>query len=66
MLKRLLRILAAVAILIALSVLVPLAYIESTCRPASVAAASGAPTVALPAIDELKIQNFPMIFPRFR
>jgi hypothetical protein len=52
MLKRLLRILAALAILIALSVLAPLAYIEGTCRPAATAAASAAPAVALPAIDE--------------
>jgi hypothetical protein len=52
MLKRLLRILAAVAILIALSVLVPLAYIEGTCRPSTTAAASAAPAVTLPAIDE--------------
>ena len=35
MLKWLRRILAVIAILIALSVLVPLAYIEGTCRPAS-------------------------------
>jgi hypothetical protein len=52
MLKWLRRILIVVAILIALPVLVPLAYIEGTCRPASVAAASGAPAVSLPAIDE--------------
>ena len=35
MLRWLRRILAVVAILIALSVLVPLAYIEGTCRPSS-------------------------------
>jgi hypothetical protein len=52
MLKALRRILAVVAILIALSVLVPLAYIEGTCRPASGTAASTAPAVALPPIDE--------------
>src|SRR5215203_1890304 len=52
MLRWLRRILAVVAILIALSVLVPLAYIEGTCRPASGAAAAGAPAVTLPAIDE--------------
>ena len=33
MLKWLRRILAVIAILIALSVLLPLAYIEGTCRP---------------------------------
>ena len=52
MLRRLRRILAVIAILIALSVLVPLAYIEGTCRPSSGAAAGGAPAVTLPAIDE--------------
>jgi hypothetical protein len=52
MLKWLRRILTVIAILIALPVLVPLAYIEGTCRPASVAAASSAPTVSLPAINE--------------
>ena len=40
MLKRLRRILGVVAILIALSVLVPLAYIEGTCRPASSSSAA--------------------------
>jgi hypothetical protein len=52
MLKCLLRILAAIAILIALSVLAPLAYIEGTCRPAATAAASAVHAVTLPAIDE--------------
>src|SRR5215470_2428035 len=53
MLRWLWRILAAVAILIALSVLVPMAYIEGTCRPSSGSvAAAAAPAIALPAIDE--------------
>jgi len=53
MLKWLWRILAAVAILIALAVLVPMAYIEGTCRPSSGSvAAAAAPAIALPAIDE--------------
>src|SRR6185436_17953982 len=52
MLRWLRRILAVVAILIALTVLVPLAYIEGTCRPASGTAAAGTPAVTLPAIDE--------------
>lgn len=52
MLKCLRRIVTAIAILVALSVLVPLAYIEGTCRPASSASASSAPAAALPAIDE--------------
>jgi hypothetical protein len=46
------RIVAAIAILIALSVFVPLAYVEGTCRPPSGAPASPAPAAALPAIDE--------------
>src|SRR5260221_6068946 len=57
MLKWLRRILIALVILIALPVLVPLAYIEGTCRPASVAAASGAPAVKLPVIDEAGYQR---------
>jgi len=52
MLRCLRRILAVIAILIALSVLVPLGYIEGTCRPTSSAAASSAAAIALPAIDE--------------
>jgi hypothetical protein len=52
MLKRLRRIFAAVAILIALAVLVPLAYIEGGCRPTASAAASSLPGQALPAINE--------------
>ena len=57
MLKWLLRIIIGVAILIALSVLVPLAYIEGTCRPSSSTAASTAPSVALPAINEQGYQR---------
>src|SRR5215217_7180497 len=52
MLRWLRRILAVIAILIALSVLVPLAYIEGACRPSSGAATASAPAVTLPAIDE--------------
>ncbi|MBR1122165.1 hypothetical protein JQ628_11625 [Bradyrhizobium lablabi] len=52
MLRRLRRIFTALVVLIALSVLVPLAYIEANCRPASNAAATAAPTQVLPAIDE--------------
>src|ERR1700688_2759281 len=51
MLRCLRRILAVIAILIALSVLVPLGYIEGTCRPTSGASAASAPAIALPAID---------------
>jgi hypothetical protein len=52
MLRWLRRVLAAIAILIALSVLVPLAYIEGSCGSASSAAAATPPAVTLPAIDE--------------
>ena len=52
MLRCLRRILATISILIALSVLVPLAYIEGACRPASSAATTSGPAVTLPAIDE--------------
>ncbi len=52
MLRCLRRILVTIAILIALSVLVPMAYIEGSCRPAPAVAASAAPAQALPAIDE--------------
>jgi hypothetical protein len=69
MLKWLRRVLAVVAILIALSVLVPMAYIEVTCRPASSAAASAAPAVTLPAIGEAgyrrKLNNTFFTFPEW-
>src|SRR5882757_783984 len=57
MLKRLRRILAVIAILIALSVLVPLAYIEGTCRPSSSASTASAPSVTLPAVNEARYQR---------
>jgi hypothetical protein len=46
------RVFTVIAILIALAVAVPLAYIEGTCRPNSSASASSAPALALPAISE--------------
>jgi hypothetical protein len=52
MLRRIRRILAAIAILIALAVLMPMAYIEGNCGPAAAVAASSVPAPALPAIDE--------------
>jgi hypothetical protein len=52
MVKCLRRIFAAIAILIAFSVIVPLAYIEGSCRPTTGVAASSAPGQALPAINE--------------
>ena len=69
MLKWLRRILAVIAIVIALSVLVPLAYIEGTCRPASSGAASAAPTAISACIDEpgyrRKLNNTFFTFPEW-
>src|SRR4029453_5476496 len=69
MLKWLRRILAAVAILIALTVLVPLAYIEGTCRPSSGAVAAAAPAVNVPTNDEpdyrRKLNNTFFTFPEW-
>ena len=50
MLKRLRRIVLALLALIALAILVPLAYIEGTCQPVSQTASSAAATVTLPPI----------------
>ena len=53
MLRCLRRILVTIAVLIALAVLAPMAYIEGSCGPAAaVAASTAAPALALPAIDE--------------
>ena len=52
MLRWLRRILVAIAIPIALAVLVPMAYIEGSCRPAAAVPTSSAPAPTLPAIDE--------------
>ena len=69
MLKWLRRILAAVAIPMALTVLLPLAYIEGTCRPSSGVAGTSTPAVALPAIDEpnyrRKLNNTYFTFPEW-
>lgn len=69
MLKWLRRILSLVAILIALTVLVPLAYIEGTCRPGASPSASSASAVTLPAIDEAgyrrKLNNTYFTFPEW-
>ncbi|KRR15750.1 hypothetical protein [Bradyrhizobium retamae] len=69
MLKWLRRILAVVAILIALTVLLPLAYVEGICRPATSTAISTAPAVTLPAIDEpgyrRKLNNTFFTFPEW-
>jgi hypothetical protein len=52
MLRWLRRLLAAVAILIVLTIVVPLAYIEGTCRPPSAALASPTEARALLVIDQ--------------
>ena len=46
------RLLSAVAILIALTIVVPLAYIEGTCRPPSAALAAPTEARALLVIDQ--------------
>lgn len=69
MLRWLRRILAAIAIVIALTVLVPLAYIEGACRPEANTVATGASGVTLPAIDEKgyqrKLNNTYFTFPEW-
>jgi hypothetical protein len=69
MLKWLRRILIVVAILVALTVLLPLAYIEGTCRPEASRSAPAAPAVTLPAIDEpgyrRKLNNTYFTFPEW-
>jgi len=69
MLRRLRRILAGLVVVIALAVLVPLAYIEGTCSPASNASAAATPAQALPAIDEQgyrrKLDNTYFTFPEW-
>jgi hypothetical protein len=57
MLRWLLRIVAGIAILVALSVLAPLAYIEGICRPSASAATSSATPVVLPVINEQGYQR---------
>ncbi len=52
MLRCLRRILVTIAVLIALAVLAPMAYIEGSCRPAAAVAASTAAPASLPAIEE--------------
>ncbi|WFU19126.1 hypothetical protein [Bradyrhizobium sp. CB3481] len=69
MLKWLRRILAVVAILIALTVLLPLAYIEGTCRPEASPSAPAGPAITLPAVDEpgyrRKLNNTYFTFPEW-
>lgn len=69
MLRWLRCILVVVAVLIALTVVLPLAYIEGTCRPSYAAATVNAPAVILPAIDEpgyrRKLNNTFFTFPEW-
>ena len=69
MLRWLRCILVVIAVLIALTVVLPLAYIEGTCRPSSGATAAGAPAVTLPTIDEpgyrRKLNNTFFTFPEW-
>jgi hypothetical protein len=68
MLRRLRRFLATLAILLALAVVLPLAYVEGTCGPVE-GSATAAPTTALPAIDEKgyrrKLDNTFFTFPEW-
>ena len=70
MLRGLWRIITALVVLIALSVLVPLAYIEGRCGPAANATtAETTPALALPVIDEQgyrrKLDNTYFTFPEW-
>jgi hypothetical protein len=69
MLRFIRRLLKAVAILIVLAVVLPLAYIEGTCRPTETAASTDAPATTLPAIDEKgyrrKLDNTFFTFPEW-
>ncbi|MCP4615861.1 MAG: hypothetical protein GY844_05445 [Bradyrhizobium sp.] len=70
MLRKILRrFLWAVAILIVLAVVLPLAYIEGTCRPMQTAVSAPAPAATLPAIDEKgyrrKLDNTYFTFPEW-
>ncbi len=69
MLRWLRGFLAVIAVLIALTVALPLVYIEGTCRPSSAAVTANAPSVTLPAIDEAgyrrKLNNTFFTFPEW-
>ena len=69
MLRWLRCILTVVAVVIALTVVLPLAYIEGTCRPSPGATAASPPAVTLPAIDEpgyrRKLNNTFFTFPEW-
>src|ERR1700752_2359457 len=69
MLRCLRRLLKAITVLIVLAVVLPLVYIEGTCRPAETAAPTDAPATTLPAIDEKgyrrKLDNTFFTFPEW-
>jgi len=69
MLRFIRRLLKLVALLIVLAVVLPLAYIEGTCRPTETAASAVAPATTLPAIDEKgyrrKLDNTFFTFPEW-
>ena len=50
--KTLRRLLLAIALVIALAVILPLAYIEGDCRPAEGTASAATPATTLPVIDD--------------
>src|ERR1043166_3376150 len=52
MLRRLWRLLRALIVLIALAVIVPLAYVEGSCGPGTGATTAAPASIAVPAIDE--------------
>lgn len=69
MLRLIWRLLRLVVILIALAVVLPLAYVEGTCRPPETAASATTPAAALPAIDDKgyrrKLDNTFFTFPEW-
>lgn len=69
MLRKLWRILRALIVLIALAVIVPLAYIEGSCGPTASATTAAPASAALPAIDEKgyrrKLDNTFFTFPEW-
>jgi hypothetical protein len=69
MLSFLWRLIKVVAVLLALAVGLPLAYIEGTCRPTETAGPAAAPATELPAIDDKgyrrKLDNTYFTFPEW-
>ncbi len=67
--KTLRRLLLAIALVIALAVILPLAYIEGDCRPAEGTASAATPATTLPVIDDKgyrrKLDNTFFTFPEW-